>query len=167
MASIFILEGMSSLMFRNLNYKIMDILILITTAVLGIFLGAQIAEALLIVPYWKSLTANQFYTFYKRYGDDIHRFFAPLTIGATILPILLFGIGIQTSDKRLDLLIALICCVALFFSTYFVFFKKANERFKTEDIEPSQLPKALKIWGRWHWLRICFECLAFLILLIL
>ena len=67
-------------MFRNLNYKIMDILILITTAVLGIFLGAQIAEALLIVPYWKSLTANQFYTFYNRYGDDIHRFFAPLTI---------------------------------------------------------------------------------------
>ena len=154
-------------MFRNLNYKIMDILILITTAVLGIFLGAQIAEALLIVPYWKSLTAEQFYAFYKRYGHDLHRFFAPLTIAATILPILLLVVGILTTDKRMMLLIALLCCVAIFFSTFFVFFKKANERFKTEDIEPSQLPNALKIWGRWHWLRICFECLAFLILLIL
>ena len=145
----------------------MDILILISSAVMGIFLGAQIAEALLIVPYWKSLTAEQFYAFYKRYGDGLHRFFAPLTVAATILPILLFVVGLLTDDKRLDLLVALICCVALFFSTFFVFFKKANDRFRTQDIEPSQLPKALKIWGKWHWLRISFECLAFLILLIL
>lgn len=145
----------------------MDVLILITTAVLGIFLGAQVAEALLIVPYWKSMTADQFYTFYKRFGGAIHRFFAPLTIASTVLPIILLVLGVLTADKRIALLIALVFCVMIFFGTFFVFFKTANRRFKEENIKPTELVAALKVWGRWHWFRVSFESIAFIILLIM
>ena len=38
---------------------ITDILLLLSSGTLGIFLGAQIAEAVLFVPYWKALKADE------------------------------------------------------------------------------------------------------------
>jgi hypothetical protein len=145
----------------------MDVLIIITTAVFGVFLGAQLAEAMLLVPYWKSLSADQFHGFYSKYGDAIHRFFAPLTIASTVLPIILLLLAIYSSDNRLVYLIVLLFCVLMFFGSFFVYFKKANQQFKDGSLKASQLSGALKSWGRWHWMRVCFESIAFIILLVL
>ena len=143
----------------------MDVLIMITSAILGVFLGAQVAEAFLIVPYWKSLSKEQFYSFYERYGASIHQFFAPLTIASSLLPVLLLALSYIKSDDRLFWIVGLVACVVIFFGTYFVYFKAANEAFSKGAFDSEKLKLELIRWGRWHWFRIVFEVLAFLILL--
>jgi len=145
----------------------MDVLIVITSAILGIFLGAQVAEAFLVVPYWKSLSKEQFYVFYDKYGASIHRFFAPLTIASSLLPVLLLVLSYIKSDGRFSWIVVLVCCVVLFFGTYFVYFKAANEAFTKGTFDSEKLKLELIRWGRWHWFRIVFEAIAFLILLTL
>jgi nitric oxide reductase large subunit len=47
------------------------ILLILSTATLGVFLGTQLAEAALIVPYWKNLSANEFFEFYRVHGQKL------------------------------------------------------------------------------------------------
>ena len=64
------------------------ILLLLSSAVLGVFLGAQIAELFLFVPIWKELDADEFFEQHEFVGPLIYRFFAPLTIAATVFPLM-------------------------------------------------------------------------------
>ena len=79
-----------------------DILQLLSAGVLGIFVGAQICEGALFVPYWKSLPAADFFELHKTYGRKIYQFFAPLTIIATVLPLLTSVMTItRTTDRSI------------------------------------------------------------------
>lgn len=55
-----------------------EIMLLFSSGILGIFLGAQITEAVLFVPNWKALKADDFFEFYQNYGKKIYQFFAPI-----------------------------------------------------------------------------------------
>ncbi len=138
-----------------------EILLLVSSGILGIFLGAQIVEAVLFVPYWKALSADDFFSFYKTYGKKIHQFFAPLTIAATIFPLMTVGFHIfDQSDIQILFIIMGVSTLA-FFSTYFLYFKRANKSFSDRSLSNEELPQELTKWGRWHWGRICFELIAF------
>lgn len=140
---------------------ILKILLLLSTFMLGIFLGTQIAEAALIVPYWKGLSADVFFVFYKIYGKKIHQFYAPLTIAATILPIATLAYSLFDKSKA-DLLMWLMTVFAvLFFATFFLYFKETNISFTERSISNEALPKELITWGKWHWGRIVCEAIAF------
>lgn len=137
------------------------ILITLSTGVLGIFLGAQITEGVLFVPYWKALSPKEFFEFYQIYGDKIHRFFAPLTIAATLVPLSTIAyIFFTNNDTQLSLMLMGLSTV-LFFSTYFLYFKKANKLFVEASIPHEDLPAELNRWENWHWGRIAFEFIAF------
>ena len=136
------------------------ILYALSVGILGIFAGAQIAEAVLLVPYWKSIKPSAFFQFYKNYGKSIYQFFAPLTIAATVFPV---GTAIYTliSNQGNQLLAILLAFFTLaFFSTFYLYFKKANASFTNGSLSEEALPKELKRWGNWHWTRICFELAA-------
>ncbi|MCP4441172.1 MAG: DUF1772 domain-containing protein [Aureispira sp.] len=138
-----------------------EILFLLSCGALGIFLGAQITEAVLFVPYWKTLSADEFFKFYKKYGKQIHRFFAPLTILATFLPLTIVSYSfIYQLDNQILFALMGISTVA-FFSTYFLYFKKANRSFTERSLSNEALPHELLRWGNWHWGRVCFEFIAF------
>ena len=139
-----------------------EILIALSTGVLGIFLGAQIAEGVLFVPYWKALSPKDFFELHQTYGKKIHQFFAPLTIVATLLPLLTVAYGIFTNSLGRLSLILMGFFTALFFSTYFLYFKKANKLFAEASISHEDLPAELNKWGNWHWGRIVFESIAFI-----
>lgn len=134
-----------------------EILYAISAGILGIFAGAQIAEGVLFVPYWKSLKPSEFFELHKTFGPKIHQFFAPLTIIATIIP--LATVGYAFAKKADGLLYAEIMGVftVLFFSTYFIYFKKANQSFTDETVAHEDLAAELKKWGNWHWARIYLE----------
>lgn len=138
-----------------------EILLLFSSVFLGIFLGAQITEAILFVPYWKALKADDFFKFYQKYGRKIFLFFAPITIVATVTPLIIVSYYTinQTENQMLYGLMGL--ATLAFFSTYFLYFKKANKRFTERELSNEELPKELKRWGNWHWTRICFEFIAF------
>lgn len=146
---------------------ISEILLLCSSGVLGIFLGAQIAEAGLLVPYWKTLKADDFFQFYQRYGKKIQQFFAPITIIATVVP-LMTTIYHLINQQEHQLLLGLMGISTLaFFSSYFLYFKKANKRFSDRNLPNEILSAEITRWGNWHWGRICFEGIAFICSLLL
>lgn len=145
----------------------LKIILLLSTGILGIFLGTQLAEAALIVPYWKGLSPDDFFTFYKTYGNKLHQFYSPLTIAATIFPIIALVWSLLTKQK-IDFLLWIIVVFALmFFSTYFLYFKEANLSFTERIITNEILPYKLKEWANWHWGRVFCETVAFVCGLIL
>ena len=140
---------------------ISEFLLLCSSGILGIFLGAQVAEAVLFVPAWKALKADDFFAFYHTYGKKIHQFFAPLTIAATVIPLITVAYcTINQAENRLLFGLMGLSTLA-FFSTYFVYFKKANKGFTERGPSNRELPSELKRWENWHWARICFESIAF------
>lgn len=137
-----------------------------TVGILGIFLGTQIAEGALLVPYWKSLSPQAFFDLHKIQGPKIYRFFAPLTIAATLIPLGTICLGILVRDKVGTFHVLTGLFTLCFFSTYFLFFKKANKEFAEASISPSELPSALRRWGNWHWGRVILEMIAFVCALV-
>lgn len=139
-----------------------EILNTLSAGILGIFLGSQICEGVLFVPYWKSMRPKDFFELHKTYGKKIYHFFAPLTIAATVIPILTVTYAVINNfyDSILSLLMGIF--TLLFFSTFFIYFKQANKSFAEASISDKELPNELNRWGKWHWCRIGLEFLAFI-----
>jgi hypothetical protein len=145
----------------------LKIILLLATGTLGVFLGTQLAEAALIVPYWKGLSPDDFFTFYKMYGDKLHQFYSPLTITATILPVIALVWSEMTKQKNDLFMWIMVVFTLLFFSTYFLYFKEANLSFTERTITNEILPYKLIEWANWHWGRVSCETVAFVCGLIL
>lgn len=143
-----------------------EILYTTSTAILGVFLGTQICEGALFVPYWKALAPKDFFELHKTYGSKIYKFFAPLTIAATILPLSAATYAFLYQEKGHFLMLWMGIFTLLFFSTYFIYFKKANQSFAEESLSYQELPKELDRWGKWHWGRIVLEAIAFIFALL-
>jgi hypothetical protein len=139
----------------------LKILLLLSTCILGVFLGTQLTEAALIVPYWKELSADSFFAFYKTYGKKIHQFYSPLTIASTILPIVTFVCYLFVKSKTDFLMWLMTTFAVLFFATYFLYFKEANISFTERTISNEALAEELITWGKWHWGRVVCEAVAF------
>lgn len=58
---------------------------LLTAGVLGLLAGALLLEGALLVPYWRTLSAQAFYDLHPVYGPKLFRFFAPLTTAGPAL----------------------------------------------------------------------------------
>lgn len=142
-------------------------MLLLSTGIFGIFLGAQITEAVLFVPYWKAMAPDDFFELHKVYGKKIYRFFAPLTIASTILPLLSIYFLYRTNLVLSPWMIVTGAATLIFFSTFFIYFKSANRSFAERSLTHEELPLELKKWEKWHWTRIFYECIAFTGLLIL
>lgn len=141
---------------------LLEVLLSLSTAILGIFLGSQITEGVLFVPYWKTLAPKDFFELHKTYGPKIYQFYAPITIAATIIPLVTVGYGLYIGMSDLTYLLTMGVFTGLFFVTYFLYFKNANTKFADASIPDGQLLDVLTTWGKWHWLRVGFESIAFI-----
>ncbi|MFQ3324766.1 MAG: hypothetical protein ACI90U_002597 [Pseudomonadales bacterium] len=137
------------------------IFLLLSAAVLGIFLGAQIAEACLFIPIWKKMPADDFFEQHHSVGPLLLRFFAPLTIAATVIPLLAVLLHWIINPNQSPLIWVMGASTLLFFSTYFFYFKNANQKFSDRTLSNDELPVELQRWSNWHWTRIGFEAIAF------
>ena len=147
--------------------ELSNILLLSSTGVLGVFLGAQIAEACLFVPIWKKMNPDDFFEQHKSVGPLIYRFFAPITIAATVIPLVTVAVNLFFNAEQLILTLILGVSTLIFFSTYFLYFKEANQKFSDRSLTNEELPSELAKWESWHWFRIVFEAIAFLSALIM
>ena len=146
---------------------ILKIILLLSTGILGVFLGSQLAEAVLIVPYWKSISPDDFFLFYETYGKKLHQFYSPLTIAATLLPVCTLIWTLLTKQKLDPIMCVMVVFTLLFFSSYFMYFKEANLVFTERTIPNELLPHKLTEWANWHWGRVSCEAIAFVCGLIL
>jgi hypothetical protein len=137
------------------------IFLLLSAAVLGVFLGAQIAEACLFIPIWKKMPADDFFEQHHSVGPLLQRFFAPLTIAATVIPLIAVLLYWIINSNQSPFMWVMGVSTLLFFSTYFLYFKNANQKFSDRMLSNDELPVELQKWSNWHWTRIGFEAIAF------
>lgn len=135
-------------------------------AVFAIFLGSQITEAVLLVPYWQSLSATDFYSYYQAFGPTIGRFYTILTIIAAVIPIGLSVYMVRTKapGSRLALISAVLA--VLFVACFYVYFKGTNELFYQSAFSATELKSELITWSQWHWGRVGLECFSLLFLIL-
>jgi hypothetical protein len=131
---------------------------------LGLLAGALLAEDRLLLPYWRTLSAETFYELHPTYGPLLYRFFAPLTMAAPLAAVLsAVQVVVQSGglDPRSLAAIAAAVLTCGLVVIYLVFFKSANEAFERHAVAESDLPMALARWARWHRARVLVSLAAF------
>lgn len=135
-------------------------------AIFSIFLGSQITEGILLVPYWQSLSVVDFYTYYAAFGPGIGQYYTILTISAAIIPI---GVSFYLySSKSNNLKYALISSIfaILFIVCFYIYFKNTNQLFYESAFNEADLKSELITWSIWHWGRVVLEFISLVFLIV-
>ncbi len=148
------------------NYYMNRILGYFFIAFFSIFLGSQITEGYLLVPYWKTLSATEFYEYYSQFGLIIGRFYTMLTIIAALLPIYISIYCFYKKSSALTYSLISTFFTFLCIGLFYVYFKETNQQFFDANFSASQLKSELEIWEYWHWSRVILEFLALVFLIL-
>ena len=137
-----------------------ELLTIISTFSIGLFAGALLTEACILVPYWRRMEAAEFFRLHSSLGFNLFRYFAPLTVAAVVLSTITAAASYLSKVPNIWFLAsAALCLTALLI--FFVYFKKANGKFADHSISETDLPSELKRWASWHWFRTSLVLLAF------
>lgn len=135
-------------------------------AIFALFIGSQITEGVLLVPYWQSLSASDFYRYYNQFGKIIGQYFTVLTIISALIPIFVTVYCMSVNYKALKYALLSSVFAILFIGSFYLYFKGVNELFFKAAFNEIELKNELIIWSYWHWGRIVLECLSLLFLII-
>jgi hypothetical protein len=143
---------------KHINYYLV--------AIFSVFLGSQITEAIILVPHWQSLSAPEFYSYYRYFGPSIGRFYTILTIIAALIPIVLsIYYFLSKSPRLLYSLVSALFGIS-FVACFYIYFKGTNELFYQSAYSEIELKNELITWSKWHWGRIVFESLSLFFLIL-
>lgn len=132
----------------------------------SIFIGSQITEAILFVPYWQSMQPNEFHAFYNEFGPFIGKFYSILTIIAVAIPIFLSIYCMLIRSRALVYALASSLFSILVVFCFLIYFKGANQEFIQIVLTEVELANKLMIWRNWHWGRIIIEFFALIFLIL-
>jgi hypothetical protein len=146
---------------------IIELIQLASSFSLGLLVGSLLTEALILLPYWRAIDPEEFLNLHGSLGPRLYRYFAPLTILATVLPLLaaITSVIFGTAFFNLSIAPAIIILVMLFI--YIIYFKGANESFKTGSVGADGVSEELRRWAKWHWVRVYLGLVAFFISLLI
>lgn len=135
-------------------------------SIFAIFVGSQITEGALLVPYWQSLSPTAFYDYYNEFGPSIGQFYTVLTIIAALIPIIIAVYSKIIMSKAfkfavISSILAMLCIVA-----FYVYFKGTNQLFYDAALAQQELSREIVIWKYWHWGRVFIECSSLFFLII-
>ena len=135
----------------NLFAEVMPFL---SAAGLALFVGALLTEAMVLVPMWRTLQPQEFFTLHAAHAHRLYTFFAPLTVSATLLAVVAAITSVAT-DRPLSSASVVAAVLALvILSTYVLYFQRANASFAEASIITHEaLPAELARWTSWHWFR--------------
>ncbi|MGB5810984.1 MAG: hypothetical protein WBG86_10675, partial [Polyangiales bacterium] len=134
---------------------------LIAVLLLGVTAGAMLAEAAILVPYWRSLAPADFFDWYAAHAPLLVDFYSPLEVVSTVAALACAGLYSAQSRPGASLWwVAAVLSIAVL-GTFFVFFKEANEGFSSRSIADGSLPAALESWAAWQWGRVIIGMSAF------
>lgn len=141
-------------------------LLFFSVAIFSIFIGSQITEGVLLVPYWQSLSSIKFYSYYNEFGPFIGQFYTVLTIIAALIPIFIsiYCKSINSNAFKFALISSFFAM--LFVSSFYIYFRDTNELFYQAALTDIELKNELAIWSYWHWGRIFIECLSLVFLIL-
>jgi hypothetical protein len=146
---------------KNTISLIFEIIRFLSVVSIGIFVGSMLTEGCVLVPYWRSLSADDFYTWYAANGQRLQDFFGPITTITALLSITAATVSLlEKHPKKWFALLAAIISLAVV-STFFLYFKEANLSFANAGLKDDELAKELIRWSKWHWIRTGMSFLAF------
>lgn len=132
----------------------------------GLLAGALLTEAMVLVPFWRSLSPREFLTRHSDMAPLLFRFYAPLTVLGTSLPVITMSMALLLGDaSKLLWVVAGVIAIALL-GIYFAYFKVANAKFESGKLTDTEVTAELVSWANWHNVRTALACIGFLLSLI-
>ncbi len=127
---------------------------------LGLSAGAMLAEAGVLVPWWRFLPPEAFLIWYAENTSRLLGFYGPLEVVATA-----FALGAASLARWhrgggpwFVIAAALALLILLMFPLYF---QRVNASFADGSIAPELVADALREWAGWHWARTLMGLGAF------
>ncbi|MFM9862596.1 MAG: anthrone oxygenase family protein [Micropepsaceae bacterium] len=140
-----------------------EALAVLTATILGLFAGSLLTEALLLVPYFRSLSFADFNRLHHDFGPRLYRYYAPLTIAATVLPLVSAAIlWLDRPNGSLYAWAAALLALAIV-STYALYFRAANQAFAEKRLGEEALKTELTRWATVHNVRTTLAIAAFVL----
>ena len=139
-----------------------SVLGILTVVSLGLSSGALLAEAGVLVPFWRSESPESFLSWYKRYAGLLLKFFGPLEVASGVLvaaATVFAWMGLLPGRFLFTASAFLIVAVLASFPLYF---KRVNASFESGSIAEANVARELKRWAVWHWARTALAISAFL-----
>ncbi|MET0335772.1 MAG: hypothetical protein ABW190_16005 [Rhizobacter sp.] len=137
-----------------------DVMPFLAAAGLALFVGALLTEAMVLVPMWRSLQPQEFFTLHAAHAHRLYTFFAPLTMGATLLAVLAAITSVATNRPLASASVVAGAISLVILSTYGLYFRRANASFAEASITHEALPAELARWAAWHWFRTAIGLVA-------
>ena len=129
----------------------------LATLALGLGAGAMLAEAAVLVPWWRSMPPEAFLRWYAENARRLFEFYGPLEIVAAGLSLVAAILDRRT--RRAFLAPALLSLAVL--AAFPIYFRDVNASFETGAIGVDRVPAELARWAAWHWGRTVLGVLAF------
>jgi hypothetical protein len=127
--------------------------VLIAVASLGIFVGAMLTEGFVLVPFWRSISADAFYAWYAANARRLVGFFSPLTWFAGLTTLAAAGLALWMAHPGRWYVLASAVCILVVVAMFFVYFERANASFSLGKMSAGELRLELDRWASWHWAR--------------
>jgi len=137
-----------------------ELLAFVSVASLGIFVGSMLTEGLVLVPYWRSLPADAFYSWYGANDKRLVGFFGPLTSLAALAAIATAGLFLWLAHPGRWYALGAATCIVVVVSMFFIYFERANASFSRRSMSAIDLCIELDRWATWHWVRSGFSLAA-------
>ncbi len=119
----------------------------ISVAVIGLLIGSLLTEAMVLVPYWRKMKPQEFLSLHGAMGPSLYRYFAPLTVAGTIIPMITGIYSLALTPSSLSLSASVAVLTGLMLGIYFIYFKAANESFETGSVGVEGIPDELRRIG--------------------
>ncbi len=126
----------------------------------GLLAGALLAEACVLVPYWRKMTPDDFLELHHTMAPSLFRFFAPITVAGTVIPLLTLSAALLVGSPTTPWWAVSAVAGVSMLVIYFGYFKHANEKFETGTIHNNELRAELSKWASWHNLRTIISVLG-------
>ena len=136
---------------------------ILAVASLGLSAGALLAEAGVLVPFWRAQAPEAFLAWYREHASRLLGFFGPLEAASgflVIAAVAMTWLG-GYAGKWFFLGAAVLTLAVL--ATFPLYFRRANASFAEGTIPKDQLASELERWAAWHWGRTILAILAFLL----
>jgi hypothetical protein len=141
---------------------LIHLLQLVSLAGVALFAGTMLTEGFVLVPYWRSLGAADFFGWYAANAKRLLDFFGPVTWLGGLSALAAAVASWWTSHPgRWPAAIAA-AAMLLAVATFFLYFERANAGFTAATIPADDLPAQLALWARWHWARTTLSLVAVL-----
>lgn len=110
----------------------------------GLLAGSLLTEDRILVPYWRTLSAEDFKALHRIFAPRLFGYFAPLTVLAGLAAV---WAAVAARAAVWEVRGSAVLCLAAV-ATYAVYFHAANQRLAAGSLSPAALKAEL---ARWRW----------------